>query len=78
VLLLAAAGEAHAYPWTLKPFYRQRPIGGSFGDLRMVSKRKLGDGGLSGPGRFCFHNGIDIHGRPRTRSIRSSPTWRAD
>lgn len=66
VLLLAAAGEAQAYPWPLKPFNRQHPIGGNFGDPRMVFKRTLTDDGLNGPGRFFFHNGVDIHARPGT------------
>jgi hypothetical protein len=66
VLMLAAAGEAHAYPWPLKPFHRQHPIGGNFGDPRMVFTRRLADDGLNGPGVFFFHNGVDIHARPGT------------
>ena len=66
VLLLVAAGEAHAYPWPLKPFNRQHPIGGNFGDPRMVFERTLANDGLNGPGVFYFHNGVDIHARPGT------------
>jgi murein DD-endopeptidase MepM/ murein hydrolase activator NlpD len=64
VLALAAAGEAHAYPWPVKPFNRQHPIGGTFGDPRMVFERSLADDGVNGPGHFYFHNGVDIHARP--------------
>ena len=66
LVVLAAAGQASAYPWPLKPFYRQHPIGSTFGDPRMVFKRTLGRGALNGPGRFYFHNGVDIHARPGT------------
>jgi len=66
LLLLVAAGEAHAYPWPLKPFNRQHPIGGNFGDPRMVFDRTLGKDGLNGPGHFYFHNGVDVHARPGT------------
>jgi hypothetical protein len=66
MLVLAAAGQARAYPWPVKPFYREHPIGGTFGDPRMVFKRTLGDDALNGPGRFYFHNGVDIHARPGT------------
>jgi hypothetical protein len=65
-VILVAAGDAHAYPWPLKPFNRQHPIGGNFGDPRMVFKRTLADDGLNGPGVFYFHNGVDIHARPGT------------
>ena len=62
----SATASAHAYPWPLKPFHRQHPIGGNFGDPRMVFTHKLGQGGLDGPGRFYFHNGVDIHAAPGT------------
>ena len=66
LVLATASGQARAFPWPVKPFYRQHPIGGNFGDPRMVFKRTLGDDALDGPGRFYFHNGIDIHARPGT------------
>jgi hypothetical protein len=66
LLALAAAGTAQAYPWPLKPFGQQHPIGGNFGDPRMVFKRKLAKDGLNGPGVFYLHNGVDIRARPGT------------
>ena len=66
VVALAAAGGAQAYPWPLKPFHRQHPVGGNFGDPRMTFLLTLGQNGLEGPGSFGFHNGIDIHARPGT------------
>jgi murein DD-endopeptidase MepM/ murein hydrolase activator NlpD len=66
VLALALPGGAAAYAWPLKPFHRQHPIGGNFGDPRMVFLLTLGQNGLEGPGVFTFHNGVDIHARPGT------------
>ena len=66
VVALAGAGGAQAYSWPLKPFNRQHPIGGNFGDPRMTFLLTLGQNGLEGPGAFSFHNGIDIHARPGT------------
>jgi hypothetical protein len=66
LLALVATGSAQAYPWPVKPFHRQHPIGGNFGDPRMTFLLTLGQGGLEGPGSFGFHNGIDIHARPGT------------
>jgi hypothetical protein len=45
------------YPWPLKPFDRQHPVRGFFGDPRTV---------FTGPdeGAFSFHNGIDISAFP--------------
>ncbi|MGB2875745.1 MAG: M23 family metallopeptidase [Gaiellaceae bacterium] len=63
---LAAAGGAQAFPWPLKPFHSQHPIGGNFGDPRMTFLRTLAQNGLDGPGVFTFHNGIDIHAAPGT------------
>jgi hypothetical protein len=58
--LAAAAGSAYAYPWPLKPFDRQHPIRGSFGDPRTLFEDPLYADGLNGPGSFTFHNGVDI------------------
>ena len=66
VVALVAAGSAQAFPWPLKPFHRQHPIGGNFGDPRMTFLLTLGQDGLEGPGVFTFHNGIDIHAAPGT------------
>jgi hypothetical protein len=45
------------YPWPLKPFDRQHPVRGFFGDPRTV---------FTGPdeGAFSFHSGIDISAFP--------------
>ncbi len=66
LLALVAAGSAQAYSWPLKPFNRQHPVGGNFGDPRMTFLLTLGQNGLEGPGVFAFHNGIDIHAKPGT------------
>ena len=67
LLALAFPASAAAYAWPLKPFHRQHPVGGNFGDPRMTFLLTLGQNGLEGPGVFTFHNGIDIHARPGTR-----------
>ncbi len=59
VLVLAAPGSASAYPWPLKPFDRPHPVRANFGDPRTVFYNQLPDS-LEGPGRFAFHDGIDI------------------
>src|ERR1700730_8329212 len=60
-LALAAGGVALAsYPWPVRPFDRQHPIRGSFGDPRTVFAWPLFADGINGPGSFSFHNGIDI------------------
>ncbi len=76
--LAGTAASAQAYPWPVKPFHQQHPIGGNFGDPRMVFARTLSNGGLEGPGHFYFHNGVDIHARPGTKvyAIRSGTVRR--
>ena len=59
ISLFASAG-AQAYPWPVKPFYRQHPIRANFGDPRTVFLDSLLTKGAVGPGTFQFHNGIDI------------------
>jgi hypothetical protein len=56
----ALADGSPPYPWPLKPFDRQHPVRGYFGDPRTV---------LLGPheGLFSFHNGVDIAGWPGNR-----------
>jgi murein DD-endopeptidase MepM/ murein hydrolase activator NlpD len=60
--LAAAAGTASAsYGWPVKPFDRQHPVRGSFGDPRTVfAVPPTADGVLHGSGHFSFHEGIDI------------------
>jgi hypothetical protein len=51
--LTAADERLPSYPWPLKPFDRQHPVRGYFGDPRtVVYAQQLG--------LFSFHNGIDI------------------
>ena len=57
---LAAPAGAQAYGWPIKPFDRQHPVRGGFGDPRTVFWHEIGDSGLDGPGAFSFHNGVDI------------------
>src|SRR5437764_6313357 len=60
VLALAAAGGASAYPWPIKPFNKQHPLRGFFGDPRTVFENGVLSGGFDGPGFFSFHQGVDI------------------
>ena len=50
------------YHWPVKPFDRQHPIRGFFGDPRTVTagESELGDASPSIPGSYTFHNGVDI------------------
>jgi murein DD-endopeptidase MepM/ murein hydrolase activator NlpD len=59
LVLLALPGPAAAYPWPLAPFDRPHPVRANFGDPRTVFYNQLPDS-LDGPGRFAFHDGIDI------------------
>jgi hypothetical protein len=50
-----------AYGWPIRPFHRQHPIRGNFGDPRTVAETGgLGSDTLLTAGSFTFHNGIDI------------------
>jgi hypothetical protein len=60
LLLLVPAGSASAYSWPFKPFDRQHPIRGFFGDPRTVYDNGILAGAFDGPGTFSFHQGIDI------------------
>ncbi|HZR94443.1 MAG TPA: M23 family metallopeptidase [Gaiellaceae bacterium] len=60
LVALVAAGGASAYPWPFKPFDRQHPIRGFFGDPRTVFENGVLAGGFDGPGFFSFHQGVDI------------------
>ncbi len=50
----------YAYPWPIKPFRRQHPIRGNFGDPRTVTPVTFGEDVPGSPGSFAFHNGVDI------------------
>jgi hypothetical protein len=64
---LACASGALAYAWPVKPFDKQHPIRGYFGDPRTVFELSASQDGIYGPGTFGFHNGIDIAAKPGTR-----------
>ncbi len=66
-LSLFASAVAAAYPWPVKPFNEQHPIRANFGDPRTVFLGSIFDDGISGPGTFLFHNGIDIAAPDGTR-----------
>lgn len=57
----AAKTSPHAYGWPVKPFDRQHPIRGGFGDPRtLFNVPPTHDGLYHGAGQFTFHEGIDI------------------
>lgn len=57
----ASGKSADAYGWPIKPFDRQHPVRGAFGDPRTVfTAPPTSDGVLHSPGQFSFHEGIDI------------------
>jgi Peptidase family M23 len=56
-----------AYHWPIKPFDRQHPIRGAFGDPRIVSKdQPFGWTGPNQIGAYSFHNGVDVVAPPGT------------
>jgi hypothetical protein len=57
---LACAGTASAYPWPVRPFDRQHPIRGFFGDPRTVYENGILAGAFDGPAVTSFHQGVDI------------------
>jgi hypothetical protein len=57
---LASAGAASSYSWPFKPFNKQHPIRGFFGDPRTVYENGVLSGAFDGPGFFSFHQGVDI------------------
>ena len=54
------------YHYPVKPFDRQHPIRGLFGDPRTISASVFGDDRLRDPGSYTFHNGVDIVARTGT------------
>jgi hypothetical protein len=48
----------------VRPFDRQHPIRGYFGDPRTVGGERLGTDRSGSPGSFSFHDGIDISSSP--------------
>jgi peptidase M23-like protein len=66
IVTLACAGTASAYPWPVKPFDRQHPIRGFFGDPRTVYENGILAGAFDGPSFISFHQGVDIAARNGT------------
>ena len=60
VVALVCAGSASAYPWPFKPFNKQHPIRGFFGDPRTVYETGILAGAFTGPAFISFHQGVDI------------------
>ncbi|HEX3807234.1 MAG TPA: hypothetical protein VHV52_10685 [Gaiellaceae bacterium] len=54
------------YSWPIKPFEKQHPIRGGFGDPRTISEETLGTDDAGDPGDYSFHNGIDIAAKDGT------------
>jgi hypothetical protein len=57
---LAAAAGASAYGWPVRPFDRQHPIRGFFGDPRTRYENGVLAGAFDGPSFVSFHQGVDI------------------
>jgi hypothetical protein len=57
---LCCASSASAYPWPFKPFAKQHPIRGFFGDPRTVYENGILAGAFAGPAFISFHQGVDI------------------
>lgn len=73
-LVLALAPEpgvaqpfSYAYHWPIKPFNRQHPIRGAFGDPRTyVKNQPFGVTGPNDGGSYSFHTGVDVVAAPGT------------
>ncbi len=63
-----AARSSLAYHWPIKPFDRQHPIRGVFGDPRtLVIDQPFGVTRRDDSGVYSFHSGVDIVATPGTR-----------
>jgi hypothetical protein len=65
VLVLAAAAGARAaaagaYGWPVQPFFQPHALIGVFGDPRTIFDEPWSADGVDGPGKFSFHNGVDV------------------
>ena len=61
------AHSPFAYHYPIRPFRRQHPIRGNFGDPRTLANEAFGTDTPRSPGSFTFHNGIDISAPTGTR-----------
>jgi hypothetical protein len=60
----AVAAADEPYPWPLRPFHQQHPVRGYFGDPRNLVSNVDEPLTPQSPGKFSFHNGIDIYAAP--------------
>src|ERR1700719_2068308 len=60
LLAVALPASAMAYGWPFRPFNKQHPIRGFFGDPRTVYENGVLAGAFDSPGFFSFHQGVDI------------------
>jgi len=61
------SGCVGGFGWPVRPFERQHPIRGGFGDPRTVFEQPASDGtALEGNGSFSFHQGLDISAPDRS------------
>jgi hypothetical protein len=58
--LVCAPAAAAKYPWPFKPFDKQHPIRGFFGDPRTVYQNGILANPFAGQGFISFHQGVDI------------------
>ena len=56
----ATADAKARYGWPVRPFDREHPLRGFFGDPRTVERSEQRIDGPRSEGSFTFHNGIDI------------------
>lgn len=56
----ARARPAGSYLWPVKPFDRQHPVRGNFGDPRIIDFGNVLGGDAPDDGSYQFHNGVDI------------------
>jgi hypothetical protein len=67
VLKSGSVGASPAYHWPIKPFDRQHPIRGAFGDPRTLDlNQPFGVTRPNDSGTYSFHRGVDIVGAPGT------------
>ena len=52
--------SSRPYRYPIRPFGRQHPIRGNFGDPRTLTNESFGADTPRSPGSFTFHNGVDI------------------
>jgi hypothetical protein len=60
----AAAAANEPYPWPVRPFHRQHPVRGFFGDPRTLVSNVDQILQPGSAGQFSFHNGVDIYATP--------------